>query len=181
MITLQEQIDIPVPYERLENWLQHFETEFVKWSPFHLECRLLDHSISVGSKVRFHEIVMGLDYDVSGTLIQSVLEKDRFLIEFQSDKKTAFITFEGRRTENGCHFSHTESFGLTTPIIGSIVNFLIFKVLYRKKANFNLIQEDMQLDNLYLKKILTEGKYPNRFPPDELKNHTPAEELKTFL
>ncbi len=26
MIVLKEQIDIPVPYEKLENWLDHFET-----------------------------------------------------------------------------------------------------------------------------------------------------------
>lgn len=181
MITLKEQTDIPAPYERLENWIQHFETEFVKWSPFHLECQLLDHSIAVGSKVRFYEIVMGLDYDVTGTLIQSILEKDHFLIKFQSDKKTAFITFEGMRTESGCRFSHTESFGLTTPVVGVVMNFLIFKVLYRKKANFGLIQDDMKLDNLYLKRILTEGKYPERFPADELKNHIPSEELKAFL
>ena len=180
MITLREQIDIPASYEKLENWLHNFETEFVKWSPFHLECQLLDHSIAAGSKVRFYEIVMGLDYDVTGALIQSNLEKDHFLIEFQSDKKTAFITFEGMRTENGCRFSHTESFGLTTPVIGSVMNLLIFKVLYRKKADFGLIQDDMKLDNLYLKRILAEGRYPERFPEGELKNHTPAEELKNL-
>lgn len=89
MITLNEQINIPAPYERLESWLNHFEAEFVKWSPFHLECQLLDHSIEAGSKVRFYEIVMGLDYDVTGTLVQSIREKNHFRIIFQSDKKTA--------------------------------------------------------------------------------------------
>ncbi|MCI6795507.1 MAG: hypothetical protein MR581_06005 [Lachnospiraceae bacterium] len=48
MIVLNEQIDIPAPYEKLERWLDHFETEFVRWSPFHLECQLLDHSIAAG-------------------------------------------------------------------------------------------------------------------------------------
>lgn len=181
MITLNEQINISAPYERLESWLNHFEAEFVKWSPFHLECQLLDHSIEAGSKVRFYEIVMGLDYDVTGTLVQSIREKNHFRIIFQSDKKTAFITFEGKRTEDGCHFSHTEAFGMTIPVIGSVMNFLIFMVLYKKQANFSLIQDDMKLDNLYLRNILVEGRYPDRFPEGELKKHTPSEEVKRIL
>jgi hypothetical protein len=125
---------------------------------------------------------MGLDYDVTGTLIQSVRENNHFLMEFQSDKKTAFIMFEGRRTDTGCRFSHTEAFGMTTPVVGTIMNFLIFKVLYRKKADFNLIRDDMRLDNLYLKNILTKkGEYPDRFPAKELKNHTPAKEMAKLL
>lgn len=102
-------------------------------------------------------------------------------MEFQSDKKMAFITFEGRRTDTGCRFYHTEAFGMTTPVVGTIMNFFIFKVLYRKKADFSLIRDDMRLDNLYLKNILTKGEYPDRFPAKELKNHTPAKEMAKLL
>lgn len=84
------------------------------------------------------------------------------------DEKTAFITFEEKRTESGCHFSHTESFGPTTPVIGPILEFLTFKVFYRKWCNWELIREDMILDNKDLNDILTEGKYPKRIPMDEL-------------
>lgn len=77
--------------------------------------------------------------------------------------------------------SHTEAFGITTPVVGTIMNFLIFKVLYRRKADFNLIRDDMGLDNLYLKNILTKGEYPDRFPAKELKNHIPAEEMAKLL
>lgn len=168
MIVLKEQVDIPAPYEKLEAWLDGFEEEFVKWSPYHIECELFDGGCKVGDRVRFREIVMDLDYDVTGTITESERDKDHFRIVFQSDKKTAFITFEGRRTEEGCRFSHTEAFGMTTPIVGAILNFLIFKVLYRKKANWQLIQEDMILDNKYLTDILTEGKYPERIPLEEL-------------
>ena len=168
MIVLKEQADIPAPYEKLEAWLDGFEEEFVKWSPYHIECELFDGGCKVGDRVRFREIVMNLDYDVTGTIIESERDENHFRIVFRSDKKTAFITFEGMRTKEGCRFSHTESFGLTTPIVGAILNFLIFKVLYRKKANWQLIQEDMILDNRYLTDILTEGKYPERIPPEEL-------------
>ena len=95
-------------------------------------------------------------------------DENHFRIVFRSDKKTAFITFEGKRTETGCHFSHTEAFGMTTPVIGAIMNFLIFKVFFRKKANWQLIRDDMILDNRYLYDILTEGKYPERIPLDKL-------------
>ncbi len=53
---------------------------------------------------------------------------------------------------------------MTTPAIGAIMNFLIFKVFFRKKANWQFIRDDMILDNRYLYEILTEGKYPERIP-----------------
>jgi len=168
MITLMEQVDIPAPYERLNAWAQNFQEEFVKWSPFHIECELYDGGYQVGNRVRFREIVMNLDYNVSGVIVACEQDDDHFRIVFQSDRKTAFITFEGKRTENGCHFSHTESFGLTTPVIGPVLNFLIFKVLFRKKANWQLIRDDMILDNRYLTEILTEKKYPERIPLEQL-------------
>lgn len=57
---------------------------------------------------------------------------------------------------------------MTTPVIGAIMNFLIFKAFFRKKANWQLIRDDMILDNRYLYDILTEGKYPERIPLDKL-------------
>lgn len=57
---------------------------------------------------------------------------------------------------------------MTTPIIGHIINFLIFKVFFRKKADWKVIRNDMILDNQYLDKILTDGKYPDRIPIEEL-------------
>ncbi len=168
MVTLTEQVNIPAPYERLEAWVANFEEEFVKWSPYHIECNLYDGGYQVGNKIRFREIVMNLDYDITGTITECEQDKDHFHIVYQSDKKTAFITFEGRRTKEGCYFSHTEAFGMTTPVIGPIMNFLIFKVFFRKMANWQLIRDDMILDNKYLTEILTEGKYPERIPMDEL-------------
>ena len=110
MIVLTEQIEIPAAYEKMEAWVANFEEEFVKWSPYHIECNLYDGNYHAGSKVRFREIVMGLDYDVTGTITECEQDENHFRIVFRSDKKTAFITFEGKRTETGCHFSHTEAF-----------------------------------------------------------------------
>ena len=169
MIVLNEQIEINASYEKLEEWLNHFEEEFVKWSPYHIECNLYNGSYTKGSKIRFREIVMNLDYDVTGTIVECEQDQDHFRIVFQSDKKTAFITFEGKRTGTGCHFSHTEAFGMTTPVIGPVLNFLIFKVFFKKMANWELIREDMILDNHYLSEILCENRYPERIPLEDLK------------
>ena len=38
MIVLTEQIEIPASYEKLKAWTANFEEEFVKWSPYHIEC-----------------------------------------------------------------------------------------------------------------------------------------------
>ncbi|MGP1418535.1 MAG: SRPBCC family protein [Sphaerochaetaceae bacterium] len=169
MVTIKEQIDIAAPFEKLCWWADNFEEEFVKWSPYHLECRLFSGNVNTGSKVRFREIVMGLDYDVTGTIVESVRDENHFRFCFRSDKKTALITFEGERTSGGCRFSHTEAFGMMKPIIGPIMNFLIFKVFYRKKCDWKLIRDDMILDNKYLNDILTKGKYPERIPIERLK------------
>ena len=108
MIVLTEQIEIPASYEKLKAWTANFEEEFVKWSPYHIECNLYNGNYNAGSKIRFREIVMGLDYDVTGTITECEQDENHFRIVFRSDKKTAFITFEGKRTKTGCHFSHTE-------------------------------------------------------------------------
>lgn len=168
MIVLEEQIDIAAPFEKLCQWADHFEEEFVKWSPYHLECQLLDGGINTGDRVRFREIVMGIDYDVTGKIIHAEKDAQHFLFRFESDQKTALITFGGQRTADGCRFSHSEAFGSQMPLLGPLINFLIFSVFYRKKANWKRIRDDMILDNQYLNMILTTGRYPQRIPMEQL-------------
>lgn len=176
MVTLKEEIDIKAPYERMEAWANNFQEEFVKWSPYHTECEMYDGGYQKGMKVRFREIVGGLDYNIIGYIKECEQDENHFRIVFQSEKKTAFITFEGCRTDYGCRFSHTEAFGLEKPVIGPILEFLTFNVFYRKWCNWELIREDMILDNKYLNDILTEGKYPERI--SEIDNLYQKNDLK---
>lgn len=67
---------------------------------------------------------------------------------------------------------------MQAPVIGPVVNFLIFKILYRKKANWQLIRDDMILDNQYLTGILEKGRYPARIPPEQIRNVSPRELMK---
>lgn len=57
---------------------------------------------------------------------------------------------------------------MSTPVIGPILNFLVFKVFFKRKANWQVIRDDMILDNQYLAEILTESRYPERIPMEEL-------------
>ena len=46
MVTLTESVIIPAPYEKLESWILNFREEFVKWSPYHIECDMHDGGYS---------------------------------------------------------------------------------------------------------------------------------------
>ena len=174
MVVLNERVNIAAPFEKLCWWADHFEAEFVKWSPLHLDCDLLSGGIKTGDRVRFREIVMGLDYDVTGTITASERDDRHFRFVFENDNRTAAIMFAGKRTDKGCAFSHTEVFGVRTPVLGPIVNFLIFKVFFRRKANWTLIRQDMILDNFLLKDILESGKYPERIPAGQIMETSPS-------
>ena len=50
-------------------------------------CELLSGGIQIGDKVRFYEIVIGMEYDVTGTIIRAERDKDHFSFTFESDKK----------------------------------------------------------------------------------------------
>lgn len=104
MITLKEQVDIPAPYERLETWIDNFEEEFVRWSPYHIECELYDGGYQVGNRIRFREIVMNLDYNVTGMITEYERDQHHFRVVFRSGKKTAFIIFEGGKDRNRLSF-----------------------------------------------------------------------------
>ena len=87
MIVLTEQIEIPASYEKLKAWTANFEEEFVKWSPYHIECNLYNGNYNAGSKIRFREIVMGLDYDVTGTITECEQDIRKIGIQFTAGQQ----------------------------------------------------------------------------------------------
>jgi hypothetical protein len=60
----------------METGASNFEEEFVKWSPYHIERNLYDETHQEGSKIRFREIVMELDYGVTGNAVNESLLGD---------------------------------------------------------------------------------------------------------
>ena len=63
MVTLTETTEIAAPFEKLEWWVDHFEEEFVKWSPLHLECELLSGGIVeyLAEKIKAKNIEFGFE------------------------------------------------------------------------------------------------------------------------
>ena len=65
------------------------------------------------------------------------------------------ITFRAEKQPDGSVlFTHIESFGARRSFFGNFVNWLFFKALFPKQANWELIKQDMQEDDRNLKKIL---------------------------
>ena len=87
MVVLTEQIEIPASYEKMEAWTANFEEEFVKWSPYHIECNLYNGNYHAGSKIRFREIVMGLDYDVTGTITECEQDIRKIGVQFTAGQQ----------------------------------------------------------------------------------------------
>ena len=151
------------------------EDAYIRTVPASARQRNLDFYIPIGFEAKIYDDVLTEDsntiyvvyvgYYSAGELLSiSVWSTNRD----EGERALNVLNTIGKRTKTGCHFSHTEAFGMTTPVIGAIMNFLIFKVFFRKKANWQLIRDDMILDNRYLYDILTEGKYPERIPLDKL-------------
>lgn len=52
-----------------------------------LGCELLSGGIQIGDKVRFYEIVIGMDYNVTGTIIRAERDKDHFFFHLRERQK----------------------------------------------------------------------------------------------
>ena len=160
MITLEDSINISVPLSELYAWLQKLDENFEKWSPYHEYFKKVSGDFEPGDEIQFKELVMGVPYDVTGIIRKHEKEEDRFEIMFESMSGWAHIHFIGETTPTGCKFTHIEEFGKPDTVWGRFVNWLLFKVLFRKKANWQLIKDDMKEDNMYLKQILETGVCP---------------------
>ena len=162
MITLKDSIEISVPLNALYDWLKALDENFVKWSPYHEYFNKTTGEFNIGDEIEFKELVMGVPYDIKGIIQKHENKEDRFEIMFESMSGWAHIYFIGEATDFGCRFIHIEEFGRADTLWGRFVNWLLFKVLFRKKANWQLIKDDMVEDNMYLKQILETEVYPQK-------------------
>jgi len=160
MITLSDSIDISAPLDELYEWLRALDENFIKWSPYHEYFKKLSGGLEIGDTIQFKELVMGVPYDIKGTIQTHSKNNDGFRIVFETMSGLAHIYFIGDKTADGCRFTHIEEFGKPDTFFGRLFNWLLFEVLFQKKANWQLIQNDMEEDNRYLKQILETGVYP---------------------
>jgi hypothetical protein len=162
MIKLEDSVEIAVSLDDLYNWLLALDENFVKWSPPHEYFRKLDGGLDVGDRIQFKEEVMGVPYDIKGIIKRKDKKDDGFEVMFETMSGLAHIYFIGRKTKSGVRFTHIEEFGKPDTFFGKMFNWLLFEVIAKKRANWQLILDDMRQDNVYLKEILEEGKYPGR-------------------
>lgn len=162
MIILKDSVDISVPLDDVYHWLKALDENFVRWSPYHEYFRKLTGDLSVGDKIQFKELVMGVPYDIKGIIQENQKTDAGFRIMFETMSGLAHICFIGKRTKTGCRFTHIEEFGKPDTFFGKIFNWLLFSVIAKKRANWQLIMNDMKEDNMYLKQILETGVYPER-------------------
>ena len=110
--------------------------------------------MEIGDAIFFEEEVDGVVYAIKGKITIKEKTDNSFKVGFRSAAGLGNIFFIGEKTGKGCCFTHVEEFGLLVPVWGTVVNFLLFKVLLLKKADWDLILNDMQEDNVRLKRIV---------------------------
>ena len=155
MILLKDSIEIKTTIDSVYQWFLNLNENFVRWdSVHHTDFQLLSGGTEVGDKIYFEEIVDGVKYAIKGKIIEKTKSDDRFVFAFKTSSGMGRIYFIGEKQDNKVRFTHVEKFGLKTPVIGNVVNFLLFKVIARKKANWDLILNDMKEDNVRLKELM---------------------------
>jgi hypothetical protein len=162
MIVLKDSVDIAVSLDRLYQWLLDLDKNFVRWSPYHDYFQKVSGGFDVGDEIHFKELVMGVSYDIKGIIRLHERNNDGFRIIFETMAGLGHIIFIGEKIAGGCRFTHIEEFGKPDTFFGKIFNWLLFSVIARKRANWQLIKDDMAEDNIYLKQILETGVYPDR-------------------
>lgn len=154
MVVLKDSVTIDTSMDTLYQWFLNLDKNFVNWHPNHKTFELRSGGTEIGDKIYFEELVDGTLYKIEGKIITKNKLADNFTLAFKTSAGLGHIYFMGKYSGNTCVFTHIEEFGMRTPIIGSIVNFLLFRILARKKANWDLIHKDMVEDNKNLKEIL---------------------------
>lgn len=162
MITLIDAVEIEAPLDALYEWLLALDKNFVEWSPYHKRFKKVSGGFGVGDRIYFCERISGVTYRAGGVIKRNERSSEKFTIIFETMSGLSRIYFIGGKTDGGCSFTHIEEFGQPNTKSGRFFNHILFDVLFRRRADWRLIQGDMALDNAYLKRILEDGVYPER-------------------
>lgn len=156
VVALKDSIEIETTVDSLYHWFLNLDENFVRWdSVHHTDFKLLSGGTDVGDKIYFEEVVDGVKYAIKGKVIEKTKSDNGFVFAFKTASGMGRIYFIGEKQgDNRVRFTHVEEFGLKTPVVGNVVNFLLFKVIARKKADWSLILNDMKEDNIRLKELI---------------------------
>ena len=151
MITLKDSIEIKTTPEKIFDWFKNLDKHFTEWHPNHKKFVKVTGGMDEGDIVYFEECVDGKWYKAKGKIAKIEKTEKDWQMEFKTP--LAKISFIIGAKGDICIFTHIESFGLQTLIIGSILDFLMSKV-FNFLFRFDLIKKDMEEDGKNLKRIL---------------------------
>ena len=133
MITLKDSVEIKTTPEKIFDWFKNLDKHFTEWHPDHKKFVKVTGGTDKGDIVYFEECVDGKWYKVKGKITK--IEKTERGWRAEMKTLLARIIFITEAKEDICTFIHIESFGFKTPIIGSLIDFLMLKVFYSNQAN----------------------------------------------
>jgi hypothetical protein len=156
VITLRDSIEIKATPEALFDWFKDLDKHFEEWHPNHKKFVKVTGGTDEGDIFYFEELVEGRWYKVKAKIDKLEKSAQGWRIELVTSSRLARIIFVAEAREGGCIFTHIESFGLKTPVIGRLMDFLMLKV-FSSLFRFDLIQKDMEEDGQNLKRIFEGG------------------------
>lgn len=155
MVELRDTIEINTTIAAVANWFENLDTNFVRWNKRHTEFRYLTGGKEIGDRVYFAQCVEGVWYKIKAAIVKKEINDELFLLTVKSTTGLGIITFRADKlSDSTVRFIHIECFGKRKSFFGNIINGLVFKILFPKMANWDLIRQDMQEDDANLKKIL---------------------------
>lgn len=152
MITLKDSIEIKTPVEKIFDWFKNLDNEsFTEWHPNHKKFVRVTGGMDEGDIVYAEEYVNGIWYKLRLKITKIEKGRKGWKVKLKNLRAPSRIIFIAKAKGNGCIFTHIETWGFKTPIVGNIIDFLV-KVLFRKRLN--IVQRDMEEDDKNLKRIL---------------------------
>ena len=145
MMELRDSITIKTTIAAVSDWFENLDTNFVRWNVRHKEFKYLTGGKEVGDKVYFAQCVEGVWYKVKAVITEKQMDDKLFNLTVKSTTGLGVITFRAEKQPDG---------SVLFTFFGNFVNWLFFKALFPKQANWELIKQDMQEDDANLKKIL---------------------------
>ena len=141
MITLKDSIEIKTTPKRIFDWFKNMDKHFTEWHPNHKKFEKVTGGTDEGDIVYFEERVDGKWYRARCKITKIERRERDWRIELKT--KGALLSFITEAKEDICIFTHIESFGFKTPIIGSLIDFLILKI-FHSRFRLDLVRKDME-------------------------------------
>ncbi len=147
MVELEDSVLIHVAPERVWTWLNELPRHYVDWHPDHVSCRYeRGEDIRVGSVMVFEERLHGRLHHLR--LRATQVTPGRTIRYRSRGVEGAFLVSP---VDAGSRFTATLSFGTRVPLVGSVVDAVVRRLMGHRLAS---LQEHMREEGRNLKLML---------------------------